>query len=172
MPNTMENMAAKGAGKAGAVAAKLKGLDGVFVKLVEEHKEAATLLKRALSTEDTAKRADIWNKLRAELLSHERAELKEVYPSLDGADAHISGEHSRDAKVLETLIAEVDAQSYDSASWKESLERLQEVVEAHVDLEENQFFPQMQEALGKANAKEIEERYIRAKEAAMGRIGS
>ena len=35
MPNPIENIAAKGAGKAAAVQAKLNGLKGVFVTLAE-----------------------------------------------------------------------------------------------------------------------------------------
>lgn len=171
MPNTLESIAAVGAGKVGAAAAKMKGLHGVFVQLVEEHKETATLLKQALSADETAKRSDIWSKLRIELLSHERAELKVVYPSLENAGADISAEHARDAKVLEALIAEIDAQSYDSVAWKESLLRLQAVVEAHVELEENEFFPQMQQILGKELAKQMEGRYEQAKEFEMNRVG-
>jgi hemerythrin superfamily protein len=167
MPNTMEEMASKAAGKAGAARAKMKGLHGIFVRLAEEHKQAAALLKRALASDDAAKRADIWSQLRRELLSHERAELRAVYPSLETTPESISEQHAEDAQTLESLIAEVDAQPHDSESWKKSLEELKSVIEEHVELEEEYFFPKMQDAVGKDLAKQIESRYLREKEVEM-----
>ena len=52
MPNPIEKMAAKGAGKVAAIGARAKGLTGVFNTLAEQHHEAAVLLKRAEGVDD------------------------------------------------------------------------------------------------------------------------
>src|SRR5262245_63544279 len=81
MPNIMEEFAAHTAGKVGAVAARVKGLTGVFNKLAEQHKEVSALLKRVSMSHEPAKRLELWRMIRTNLLSHERAELREVYPA-------------------------------------------------------------------------------------------
>lgn len=77
MPNRMDSMISKGAGMVKAVKARLEGLVGVFKTLAEQHGEVAALLKRLQHSPD--KRSELWPEIRRELLSHERAELREVY---------------------------------------------------------------------------------------------
>ena len=86
MPNPIENIAAKAAGKVGAIEAMAKGLNGVFVTLAEQHHEACVLLSRAEGTKDAEKRRELWTEIKKQLVSHERAELAEVYPAL-GSDS-------------------------------------------------------------------------------------
>lgn len=173
MPNQFEEMLSKGAGTVGAAGAKIKGLSGVFVTLTEEHKEAAALLKRALASDEPKKRADLWGRLRRELLSHERAELQEIYPLLQGAEGAAQAiplKHGERARLLEAQIENVERTPIDSEEWHEALSRLQETVEQHTKEEEAEFFPKAQEALGKDVAKDLDERYKVAKGAFMGAV--
>lgn len=169
MPNMMEEIASKGAGTLGAATAMANGLQGVFVRLTKEHKAAIKLLKSALASDGADKRADLWAKVRRELLSHESAERTVVYPAF--GDIVVTDEHEHDAQELESLIAEVDAQAVDSDGWAQCLEQLQLAVETHAEQEETEYFPQMQGMFGKQAAKDIEARYEREKQLTMEALG-
>jgi len=169
MPNPLENVAAKAAGKAAAIGAHAKGLTGVFATLAEQHREAGTLLKRAASATEPAKRRDLWSTLRRELLSHERGELATVYPAIEGhaATRDIALRHSDEAETLEAAISDIDRAGFDSPEWPALIQRLVTLVQQHVDEEEHEFFPRAQEALGKDTARDLEEPYLAAQERAM-----
>jgi iron-sulfur cluster repair protein YtfE (RIC family) len=168
MPNPIEKMAAKGAGKAAAIGARAKGLTGVFNTLAEQHQEAAVLLKRAESVDDPKKRADLWQTIRRELLSHERAEINVVYPALkqNAAVSDIPRHHNEEVPELEAAIREIDNAGFDSPSWSQLVARLRGLVEHHATEEEKEFFPRAEEALGKQASAELDERFMAAKEQA------
>jgi hemerythrin superfamily protein len=168
MPNPIEKIAAKGAGKAAAIGARAKGLTGVFNTLAEQHHEAAVLLKRAESADDPTKRADLWQTIRRELLSHERAELNVVYPALkqNAAVSDIPRHHNDEVPALEAAIREIDAAGFESPSWSQLVGRLRNLVEHHATEEENEFFPRAEDALGKDASAELDGRFMAAKEQA------
>jgi hemerythrin superfamily protein len=172
MPNPIENVIAKGRGMVGAVEARAKGLKGVFVKLAEQHREAAALLSRAESATDTEKRRDLWREIKKQLVSHERAELSEIYPMLSAYDTtrDIVARHGQEAQVLESTIRQIDAMTFDTPAWKTSIERLTALVKQHVEEEEGDFFPRAQEAIGDEAAKQLEEPFMRAKQREMNAI--
>lgn len=172
MPNPLENFAAKVTGKAAAVEARLKGLKGVFNKLAEQHHEVGALLSRAQSAEDPTSRSELWHDIRKELVSHEQGELTEIYPVLatDDRTRQIALAHADGASELEALIDEIDKLPPQSAEWKPALGRLIAKVKEHVEIEETQYFPAAQEALGEAAAKQLEQPFLRAKEMAMSKL--
>ncbi len=173
MPNTIENVGAKVVGKSAEVEARLQGLRGVFLKLAEQHHEVGSLLARAESTEDFTTRASLWRQIRKELVSHEQAELLQIYPALAGLEAvsDIVAAHATDAAELETSIAEVDAIAVQTKDWKPALRRLIAKVTEHMELEEKDFFPKAQQALGVDAATQLEEPFERAKAMAASRLG-
>jgi len=163
MPNRMDSIISKGAGAAKAVEARLHGLVGVFKVLAEQHGEASALLKRVKS--DPSKRAELWPKIRQELTSHEKGELREVYPVLReyAATRALADRHQTEADALSAQIDRIQALEMASSEWGRELERLIELVENHVREEEHDIFPKAQEAIGADRAKEIEPRFLAAK---------
>jgi hemerythrin superfamily protein len=172
MPNPMEQLAAKSAGIAGAIAARVKGLNGVFTKLAEQHREASLMLKRLATVDDVSKRQDLWSTVRRELLSHERAELATVYPVLQqhAAARDIALRHAQEADTLEAAIGEIDIVGYDAPTFKPLVEHLITLLMHHVEEEENEFFPRAQEVLGKERVEELEAPFLAAKERIMENI--
>ena len=79
MSNPFQDLVAKVTGKAAGVEARAKGLKGVFRKLAEQHHEVGSLLASAQKADDPA---GLWQRIRTELVSHEQAELVEIYPVL------------------------------------------------------------------------------------------
>lgn len=163
MPTRMDSMIAKGTGTAKAVEARLRGLVGVFKTLSEQHGEVSAMLKRVKS--DPARRADLWPKIREELMSHEKGELHEVYPALRAhpATRELADRHEAEAGELSMLIHRIHQTDMSSAEWDQQFERLVALVELHVREEEHDIFPKAQEALGAERAKELEPRFLAAK---------
>jgi hemerythrin superfamily protein len=173
MANPIEHVRAKVAGITGAVEARVKGLKGVFMKLAEQHHQVSSLLTAAANTDDYTKRAELWSRARRELVSHEQAEMLQVYPILDEYETtrDIVRIHSEDAGQLESAVRELDRVGFQSAEWPSALERLIALVKAHAELEEEQLFPRAQEAIGDDAARELETPFTRAQQLALERLG-
>jgi len=165
MPNPIEEAMAKASGAARDVAARIKGLYGVFSTIAAQHGEARALLKRLESEDDADKQSDVWRKLRVELLSHERAELAEVFPELGRFPQlqDLVRRHGADATVLEDAIADVDAAAYGSEQWEAALSSLKDLLEHHIEEEEEEYFPRATDFIDKDAAAELDERFQAAR---------
>jgi hemerythrin superfamily protein len=159
----MDSIISKGMGAVKGAEARLRGLVGVFKVLSEQHGEVSALLKRV--QHDAGKRAELWPKLRQELLSHETAELREVYPVLRGHDQlrALAEHHDAEASQLSALINQIQGTETHSAEWGQLFDQLVNMVEQHVKEEEGEIFPRAQEVIGTGAAKEIEPRFLMAK---------
>ena len=155
-------------GTVNAVKAGFNGLRGVFLHLAEEHGEVASLMKRIDKSTDAQGRREHWSQIRAELLSHERAEVAEVYPALRGFDStrELVVIHDQEARQLEAAIAAVDACDPSSEAWGSAFKHVFALVQQHVEEEESDFFPKAQEVLGEEESKALLQRYEAAKKSA------
>ncbi|MEI9937527.1 MAG: hemerythrin domain-containing protein [Pseudomonadota bacterium] len=165
MANRIEEIATKVIGTVKAVEAGFKGLRGVFLHLAEEHGEVGALMTRVSKTTDPQVRRAHFPHIRAELLSHEKGELAEVYGVLANYE-QLRGvvlKHNDEAHTLEKAIADVDAIDFASEEWPTSFNRLFALVQAHVEEEENEFFPQAQQVIDEEESKQILTRYEAAK---------
>jgi hemerythrin superfamily protein len=172
MANPIEQMTTKAMGTVKAVAAGFKGLRGVFLHLAEEHGEVGALMKRVSKSSDAQVRREHFPHIRAELLSHEKGELAEVYSLLANFEQlrDVVLKHNDEAHSLEKAIADVDAQDFASEEWGSSFARLFALVQAHVEEEENDFFPKAQQVIDEDESKQVLERYEAAKKAVMQRV--
>lgn len=163
MPSSMDTMIAKGTGAVKSVEARLHGLTGVFKTLAEQHGEVGALLKRVKA--DADKRADLWPKIRMELISHEKGELREVYPVLRELPETraLADRHEAEASELSSLIDRINMTPTASEEWGRFFEQLVTMVESHVEEEENDIFPQAQKAIGPDRAKELEPKFLATK---------
>jgi hemerythrin superfamily protein len=142
--------------KTAAVDARLDGLRGVFRTLAQQHREVATLLQRAKST--AAERRALWPQIRTALLSHERAEVREVYVVLRQHEATrvLAYHHDQEAEALEQLIERLTAMDIASPAAEPLFAELAATVMAHAIQEEQSIFPAAQSALGDARAEALE----------------
>lgn len=164
MPNRMDSMLSHGMGKVKAVKARLSGLVGVFRTLAEQHGEVAALLERARTSDE--KFTQLWPTIRRELLSHEKAELREVYPVLRARDATraLAEHHDVEAGELEQMITNLDELAIGSPARRELYHRLVDTVLHHAREEESDIFPKAQDAIGKPEAEALESRFLTAKD--------
>ena len=171
MPNQLENMASEAAGAIKATKAKVEGLTGVFAQLVREHGEVSALLVRVKASHDPQVRRELFPEIRAQLLSHEKGELSEVYPEFAKNEqlAPFAGEHEREARELEQKIEDIGKINYDDERWPGLFSELEEMVSQHVKEEEGTFFPAASRTFGRDESERILGRYQIAKDDAMKR---
>lgn len=164
MPNRMDSLLSKGAGKMHGVRARLDGLVGVFQTLAEEHGEVSALLKRL--QERPEKQPELWPTIRRELLSHERAEQRVVYPVLlRHPETQIFAEqHEQEATQLEAMIERLDRATIDE--WPSLYNQLVDTVIHHAKEEESEIFPIARQVIGDATAKDLDDRFLAAKQQA------
>jgi len=161
----MDSMLSKGAGMMKGVKARLEGLTGVFKTLAEQHGEVTAMLKRLQSKPE--KKHELWPEIRREILSHERGEMREVYPVLRQhvQTRSLAEQHDQDAAEMERLIERIDVAVADE--WRPLYDQLVEAVIRHTNMEENDIFPKAQEAIGDKAAKELEPRFLAAQKQIM-----
>jgi hemerythrin superfamily protein len=166
MANSIDQIASKVMGTVKAASAGFKGLRGVFLHLAEEHGEVGALMKHVSKSSDAQVRREHFPHIRTELLSHEKGELAEVYGVLANYEQlrAVVLEHNSEAHSLEKAIADVDALDFDSDEWGTAFDRLLTLVQAHVEHEENDFFPKAQQVIDEDESKQILKRYEAAKQ--------
>jgi hemerythrin superfamily protein len=174
MPNPLQEIASKTMGAVKATQATFEGLTGVFRHLAREHGEVAVMIKRLKGNSDLEARRDLYPEIRRQLLSHEKAELSEVYPSLSAFEEtrHIAAEHAADAGRLEAAIKTLDDMAYEDVTWPAAFDRLATLVEQHVTEEEDVYFPIAQNVLGEEQAKILQSRFEATKSAVLDRLGA
>lgn len=166
MTSIIEDTVAEAIGKLGRVRAKFNGLTGVFSLLMEEHKQLATLLARAEMSTDPEKRAELWAKIRPELLAHERAEAQTIYDAATLPEvAEVASEHEQQEEELHALVQNLDSAAFASAQWEACLKQVHEAVQRHARREEEHWFPVLQQTLGDVRAEDLEPQYSRVKQA-------
>ena len=111
--------------------------------------------------------AKLYPTIRRELLAHEKAELAAVYPELAECPetSTIATRHATEASELQLIINALDALDFGDERWSSAFDRLAGLVKAHIEEEENDFFPKAQAIIGEERAKELESRYEASKSA-------
>lgn len=163
MPNRIDSMLSHGMGKVKAVKARLSGIVGVFKTLAEQHGEVTMLLERAKTSDE--KFTELWPTIRRELLSHEKAEIREVYTVLRARDAtrQLAEHHDAEAAQLEQLIANLDEIAVTSPARRDLFQQLIDTFMEHTREEETDTFPKAQEAIGKSQAEALEAKFLSSK---------
>ena len=163
MPNRTDSMLSKGMGKLKEMKAVVTGLVGVFRVLAEQHGEVSALLDRGKSSDE--KFTELWPTIKRELLSHERAELQEIYPVMR-ANAQLvalAEHHEAEAGELEELIREIDRFAVGAGERRRLYAELVEMVKHHATEEEGDIFPKAQDVLGKPRIEALEPPFVAAK---------
>jgi hypothetical protein len=120
--------------------------------LKTEHEKA----KRAFGDIQAAspdQRAQLWAKLEPELKVHEQMEEAALYGPVaqdrgatDQTFTEWQAHHQDEVSEAEALIQEIGALDPTSDEWVERVEELQEALEHHIDEEEGDIWPRIQQA--------------------------
>ena len=170
---TIRETRAKLAGAAKKVGATLKGDTGIFRKLQQEHGEVSSLLHQVASNhEDIDLRRALYPKIRAELLSHARAEEMEFYPVFERhVETRDIAVHCREQhKEIEQTIDELDTLGVDSPRWAAVFDQLCDKVVAHVEEEEEHLFPRADDLVSREQAANLQNRFESEKHRQLARF--
>lgn len=143
--------------QAPTAAARPDGLVGVFATLADQHAQVAIMFEQIQG--DPLRRAQLWPELRRQLVAHEHAEVRELYPTLRqfSQTLAMANHHDDEARELDALIDRLDTAPVDSESWGAVFDKLVATVLHHAkEEEEAKIFPTAQQVLGEARAIELD----------------
>jgi len=163
MPNRMDSILSTGAGKVKAFRARLAGLTGVWRTLAEQHGEVMVLMERAKASDE--KFTELWPTIKRELVSHEKAEVREVFPTLRTSPItrSLADHHDAEANTLEYLVKKIDELAIGAQDRRDTFQTLIDTVGRHANEEEHEIFPKAQEAFGKEVAERLDANFKAAK---------
>jgi hemerythrin superfamily protein len=167
MPNRVNETHAKTARKDDAVEGP-DDLVGVFRTLADQHDQVAAMFEQL--QENPESRAILWPDLRRELVSHEHAEVRELYPILRQFDEtrDLADHHDEEAGELDALIAKLDSLDAGTEEWIQLFGELVETVTHHAkEEEEANIFPTAQGVIGEARAVELDAKLLATKQQLM-----
>ncbi|MCX4240302.1 hemerythrin domain-containing protein [Paraliomyxa miuraensis] len=148
-------------------ASALSGRAGILNTLEGEHAEVTALLDEILSASSITKAADDhYAAMRRKLLIHLRAEQEVLYPACEARPktaVAVAGSRS-EHQAVEDVVQELDRTSMDSPRWREQLQQLRQLVQAHVREEEDVLFAQCEEAFESRELRDLDRAYDEAKD--------
>ncbi len=138
--------------------------------LKQDHKEVKDLLKLILRSDDASEREESFAKMKAALTAHSEAEEEMFYPLLE--EEEDSRTDALEAKVehniVKNLLEELEAmEDKTSDEWTAKCTVLRDMVEHHVEEEEDQLFKDARKVLGKDRLVELAGEFESAKESHM-----
>ena len=119
--------------------------------LKEDHKNVKSLLSETLENNDPSK----FPKIQKELESHILGEEKYLYPAIRKNETFLVLEGYEEHELGKKLLYELDKLDKNDEHWMPKIKVLQEVIELHIDEEENEIFPRAKEILDKEQEKQI-----------------
>lgn len=122
-----------------------------FQTLEKDHQEVKGILEKLESASDRAVKSkeDQFLKLKQELIPHMKGEEKHFYPALtDKKGARKKAlEALEEHHVAETVLKELDKLPKDAENWSAKLKVFKELVEHHIEEEEEEVFEAAEDAL-------------------------
>ena len=134
--------------------------------LEADHDQAKSLLKRILEAKGAKERGAMFAEFKKMMTAHSRAEEKVLYKRLEqteaGKDEALEGavEH----QVADRLMAELArARSKNSDPWTARCKVLKELIEHHVEEEEDEFFKTARDEFDPSTLSKMAEEFAREK---------
>lgn len=147
----------------------------LFDILKKDHEEVKSLFQQLKETGngDAKKREELFAKVKTEIIPHQEGEEKVLYPALlkneetkDDALESIEEHH-----VAKLVLRELDSMNKDSDKWLAKLKVFKEIVEHHIEEEEDDIFKDTRKAISDDQMKSVIENFKKEKEAAKSQVG-
>lgn len=142
----------------------------IFQALKKDHAEAKSLMKKLekIGGQNGAERDDLFSQLRQGLELHSAIEEKLFYPALKDNDTthDLVLESLEEHHVVKQLLEELQ-EVKDNEQWHAKFCVLVENVQHHIEEEEEDLFKKANKVFTKQQAKELGDRAVQEKEAAM-----
>lgn len=136
--------------------------------LRSDHEKMSSLFEQLQEADDLAQRNELVELIRDELLVHSRVEEAAFYPAFrnrPGFEEMIE-DSSQEHQEFKDLLAEIAACDEEDEDERDPLlDELQECFDRHVDFEEGELFPKIEEILDDQELVKLGEKLIDARQA-------
>lgn len=148
--------------------------DDLFAMLERDHRSMRALLEQVLDTIDTDPEGArlLVAEASIQLLAHARAEERTLYVALQQHDESraIANEGHEEHAVIEMLLDQLAASRVVDDTYKAKVKVLTEILDHHIEEEEEEMFPKARDVLGEARRSSIATTFGAEKHAELGRL--
>ena len=125
--------------------------------LMEDHQKVSQLFEQAEGTENEKKKQQLFEQIKTELETHTHIEETIFYPALQEQEElkDLVLEAFEEHKQVKTLLREISALSDGSEKFDAKLKVMKENVEHHVEEEENDMFPKVEQFFDETQLEEL-----------------
>lgn len=126
--------------------------------LESDHRKVETLFTQFTSDTDLLRRRGVAEQIITELTVHAEIEETHFYPAAATATPgarELVGESEKEHAEVKRVIGALERMHPEDAGYASTIERLEQLVQHHVEEEEGELFPKVAEALGSARLEEI-----------------
>lgn len=137
-------------------------MNTIFKALKEDHELQRALLDEISKTSgDSPKRRTLYNMLKSELTKHAKYEEQHFYKLLiDEDETQEKARHSiHEHHEIDELVEDLDKKNFSSPHWLRKFKELKDMVEHHLDEEEQDIFPLAGDVLDRREKKKSGFRY-------------
>ena len=130
----------------------------IYERLQKDHEKQRQLISQVAETSgDTPERQSLWKELSNEAEAHAAAEEQTFYAAMiEKPDGQEKARHSiAEHKEASDVIKELDELDMGSGGWLQKFKKLQEMLEHHMDEEEEEIFKRARKVLDEKVATEL-----------------
>ena len=135
----------------------------------DDHNRIKEMFEQALTADDPAERGELLQRIRAELIAHERMEEEIFYPALRSTSEKAKDivlEGYEEHHVIDMILDEMFEVPEDTDQWHAKLKVLHENLEHHIEEEEEEMFARAKKAMSREALAELGQKMAQSKQAA------
>lgn len=123
--------------------------------LKEDHKKVKNLLNETIKNRDTSKYPQIQKELRI----HMEGEENLLYPKTRDKSTDLTLEAYEEHALVKKELREIDNLNINDEHWMPKMKVVKDLVEHHVEEEEEEYFPKSEELLGLDQLNQLGQKY-------------
>lgn len=134
----------------------------IFKRIKQDHDEARELMQQIKDTTDRAakKRDELFEKFKLDLWSHHKIEEATFYTKLESkGERSESLEAKNEHHMVNSMLEELDTMKKDTMEWGQKFATMCELIEHHMEEEEEEFFDLGRKEFTKEEAEELGNRF-------------
>ncbi|MEE2567017.1 hemerythrin domain-containing protein [Hyphobacterium marinum] len=145
-------------------------MSNIFERIKQDHDKARELISQIEDTTDRAakKRQELFDKFKIDLWAHNKVEEATFYSRLESkGDEDESLEAKNEHHMVNSLLEELDTMPKANKEWGQKFHALAELLEHHMDEEEDEFFELARKDLTEEEAEDLGRRFDARKKVVM-----
>jgi hemerythrin superfamily protein len=123
--------------------------------LKEDHKKVKNLLNETIKNRDTSKYPQIQKELRI----HMEGEENLLYPKTRNQATDLTLEAYEEHDLVKKELREIDNLNINDEHWMPKMKVVKDLIEHHVEEEEEEYFPKSEEILGMDQLNQLGQKY-------------